>query len=116
MSAGALTAHGNDVWTGTVVPTDLGAHELVVEAWTDRYVLAGERTATSRHRSRCRSGAKRERAGVGAWYELFPRSFGGLRGAAGQVARVAAMGFDILYLPPVHPIGRSFRKGKITPW
>ncbi len=54
----------------------------------------------------------RERAGVGAWYELFPRSLGGLRGAAGAVARLAGLGFDVLYLPPVHPIGRSFRKGR----
>jgi starch synthase (maltosyl-transferring) len=54
----------------------------------------------------------RERAGAGAWYELFPRSFGGLRGAADQVPRLAALGFDVMYLPPVHPIGLSFRKGK----
>ncbi|MDQ3946384.1 MAG: alpha-1,4-glucan--maltose-1-phosphate maltosyltransferase [Actinomycetota bacterium] len=54
----------------------------------------------------------RERALVGAWYELFPRSYGGLRGAARQFPRVAGMGFDVVYLPPVHPIGRSFRKGR----
>ena len=54
----------------------------------------------------------RERAAVGAWYELFPRSFGGLRATAAQVQRVAEMGFDVLYLPPVHPIGHSYRKGK----
>jgi starch synthase (maltosyl-transferring) len=55
---------------------------------------------------------ERERAAVGAWYELFPRSFGGLRGAAAQVPRLAELGFDVLYVPPVHPIGHSFRKGK----
>lgn len=54
----------------------------------------------------------RQRASVGAWYELFPRSFGGLRGAAAEVPRVSELGFDVLYVPPVHPIGRSFRKGK----
>jgi starch synthase (maltosyl-transferring) len=54
----------------------------------------------------------RERALVGAWYELFPRSYGGLRGAVGQLPRVAGMGFDVVYLPPVHPIGHSFRKGR----
>ena len=53
----------------------------------------------------------RERALVGAWYELFPRSVGGLAGTADLVPELAAMGFDVLYLPPVHPIGRSFRKG-----
>ncbi len=112
VSTCALSARGNDVWTGTVVPADLGAHELVVEAWTDRYVLAGDRTSDLTASVPVPIWVERERAGVGAWYELFPRSFGGLRGAAGQVPRVAAMGFDVLYLPPVHPIGRSFRKGK----
>jgi starch synthase (maltosyl-transferring) len=108
----ALTAQGNDVWTGTVVAAVPGAHELVVEAWTDRYVLAGERTSDLTASAPAPIWVERERAGVGAWYELFPRSFGGLRGAAGQLPRVAAMGFDVLYLPPVHPIGHSFRKGK----
>jgi starch synthase (maltosyl-transferring) len=54
----------------------------------------------------------RERAGVGAWYELFPRSYGGLRGATERLDAVAAMGFDVVYLPPIHPIGTSFRKGR----
>jgi starch synthase (maltosyl-transferring) len=53
----------------------------------------------------------RERALVGAWYELFPRSFGGLSGAAKRIPAVAAMGFDVLYLPPIHPIGLTYRKG-----
>jgi len=40
-----LTALGNDEWSGTLFASDLGAHELVVQAWTDRYVLAGDRTS-----------------------------------------------------------------------
>ncbi|KAA1420358.1 alpha-1,4-glucan--maltose-1-phosphate maltosyltransferase [Mumia zhuanghuii] len=56
--------------------------------------------------------ADRERALSGAWYELFPRSYGGLRGAIDQLDRVAAMGFDVVYLPPIHPIGRVNRKGR----
>jgi starch synthase (maltosyl-transferring) len=48
---------------------------------------------------------------VGAWYELFPRSYGGFRGTAKRLAAVAEMGFDILYLPPIHPIGTTARKG-----
>lgn len=55
---------------------------------------------------------ERERAGIGAWYELFPRSFGGLRGTAAEIPRVAGLGFDVLYLPPVHPIGYTYRKGR----
>ncbi len=59
----------------------------------------------------------RERARTGAWYEFFPRSAaaelggGGLRTAARRLPAVAAMGFDVVYLPPIHPIGRRFRKG-----
>jgi starch synthase (maltosyl-transferring) len=53
----------------------------------------------------------RERALFGAWYELFPRSFGGLKGTARRVPELARLGFDILYLPPIHPIGRTARKG-----
>jgi starch synthase (maltosyl-transferring) len=54
----------------------------------------------------------------GTWYELFPRSFGrtGKHGTFGDCERllpdIAKMGFDILYLPPIHPIGVTHRKGK----
>jgi starch synthase (maltosyl-transferring) len=54
----------------------------------------------------------RERALFGAWYELFPRSFGGLKGTARRVPELARLGFDVLYLPPIHPIGRTARKGR----
>ncbi|MFC5184706.1 alpha-1,4-glucan--maltose-1-phosphate maltosyltransferase [Actinomadura harenae] len=67
----------------------------------------------------------RERALYGAWYELFPRSEGasfdpmGRRGpmsgtfrtAMKRLPAIAEMGFDVVYLPPIHPIGRTFRKG-----
>jgi starch synthase (maltosyl-transferring) len=53
----------------------------------------------------------RKRARVGAWYELFPRSWGGLKGVEQQVPRLAELGFDVLYLPPIHPIGSTNRKG-----
>jgi starch synthase (maltosyl-transferring) len=60
----------------------------------------------------------RERARYSAWYEMFPRStgpdgkHGSFKTAAAKLPYVAAMGFDVLYLPPIHPIGRTFRKGK----
>jgi len=50
-------------------------------------------------------------ARFGAWYELFPRSWGGFEGVEAQLARFSELGFDVLYLPPVHPIGRTNRKG-----
>jgi starch synthase (maltosyl-transferring) len=61
----------------------------------------------------------RVRAVFGAWYEMFPRSQGPdparsatFAEAAGRLPAVAALGFDVLYLPPIHPIGHSFRKGR----
>jgi starch synthase (maltosyl-transferring) len=61
-------------------------------------------------------------ATCGAWYELFPRSEGAtveeghvrsgtFRTASARLPGVAAMGFDVVYLPPIHPIGTTFRKG-----
>jgi starch synthase (maltosyl-transferring) len=58
-------------------------------------------------------------ARFGAWYEMFPRSWGPdparsatFREAEMHLPRVAALGFDVVYLPPIHPIGQSFRKGR----
>ncbi|MEA2316629.1 MAG: hypothetical protein QOD44_818 [Solirubrobacteraceae bacterium] len=51
-------------------------------------------------------------ARFGSWYELFPRSFGGFRGVQEQIPRIAELGFDVLYLPPIHPIGHRNRKGR----
>jgi starch synthase (maltosyl-transferring) len=54
----------------------------------------------------------RVRARFGSWYELFPRSWGGLRGVQHQLPRLAEIGFDVLYLPPISPIGHTNRKGR----
>ncbi|MCU1352942.1 MAG: Alpha-amylase, partial [Acidimicrobiales bacterium] len=48
----------------------------------------------------------------GSWYELFPRSWGGLAGVRRRLPALAELGFDVLYLPPIHPIGRTNRKGR----
>jgi starch synthase (maltosyl-transferring) len=60
----------------------------------------------------------RERARFSSWYELFPRSASPVAGQHGtlgdveqQLPEIAEMGFDVVYLPPIHPIGRAFRKG-----
>ncbi len=176
---------GLDRWAATIVPSALGRHEFVVEAWTDQYATwrhkaevkinagqdietelaegallidqrlkktespedkahlsmvarsmrdaaaaANERLApalspvverllhgpANNKSAITRSPAvalwvDRERALFSAWYEFFPRSEGGLQGARNRLAAVAAMGFDVVYFPPVHPIGRQFRKG-----
>ena len=61
----------------------------------------------------------RARAGFSAWYEMFPRSTAAIKGVHGtfhdceaRLPYVAEMGFDVLYLPPIHPIGRVRRKGR----
>ncbi len=174
---------GNDRWEAVIEPSTLGRHEVVVEAWTDRYT-------TWRHRivTKCDAGqditvelldgadllearlpsvadddraflegviralrdgdedpparmgpaldeavadvmagpeagahltaseptplwVDRERALHSTWYELFPRSYGGLAGTADRLVAIADMGFDVVYLPPIHPIGRRYRKG-----
>jgi starch synthase (maltosyl-transferring) len=50
-------------------------------------------------------------ARFGSWYELFPRSWGGFMGVAAVLPELAELGFDVVYLPPVHPIGTTNRKG-----
>ena len=60
----------------------------------------------------------RQKARFSSWYELFPRSsspiqcqHGTLQDVEKQLPEIASMGFDVVYLPPIHPIGRAFRKG-----
>ncbi len=171
----------NDRWEGSLTPTEVGRHEVVIEAWRDRFatwrhdveikVAAGDDVELELEegarilealaagvgaRARTRvldavAGLRREScslqvrlnaglddrvadlvagvpdadlttvtrglwvdrplAGFGSWYELFPRSEGGFAGATKRLAAVADMGFDIVYLPPIHPIGATDRKG-----
>ena len=80
------------------------------------------RAAAPRLAKRARHGAaksilygvdvERDRVRFGAWYELFPRSWGGFAGVASVLPELGALGFDIVYLPPIHPIGETNRKGR----
>lgn len=61
----------------------------------------------------------REKARFSTWYEIFPRScaadpgrHGTFQDCTATIPYIASMGFDVVYLPPIHPIGRTFRKGK----
>ncbi|MDQ3953607.1 MAG: alpha-1,4-glucan--maltose-1-phosphate maltosyltransferase [Actinomycetota bacterium] len=186
---------GNDEWTGSFRPTEIGRWSYQVEAWTDRFatwrsgfmkkVEAGQdvaleveegarllearlkkvpakergplnaaieaarattgdaigfddarvealldeavgvlmsrypdRTGSTQSKPVLELTVDRERARFGAWYEFFPRSTGkpGVHGtfktAAKHLSTIADMGFDVVYLPPIHPIGTTFRKGK----
>jgi len=175
-STSPLVDVGNDRWEGVVRPERIGPHDLVIEAWKDRWTtwlegtskkleagvditveledgrssleqradaelapaVAALRDAIMDQRERFEHAehpaiasrmdgpqqpsdlvaspplplwVDRERAAIGAWYEFFPRSEGGLVGSTKRLHDVAAMGFDVVYFPPVHPIGQSHRKG-----
>jgi starch synthase (maltosyl-transferring) len=78
-----------------------------------------DRSAATRSAPELLVTVDRERARCGAWYEMFPRSASPEPGRHGTFADcearlpyVAGMGFDVLYLPPIHPVGRSHRKGR----
>jgi starch synthase (maltosyl-transferring) len=172
---------GNDRWEGSVTPAAVGRHDVVIEAWRDRFAtwrhdveikaaagddveieleegarilegvaagvgarqrrrvldaVAGLRRTSCTLHVRLNAGlddrvaglvaevpdadlterhvplwVDRPRALYGAWYELFPRSEGGFAGAVKRLGAVADMGFDVVYLPPIHPIGVTERKG-----
>ncbi len=83
----------------------------------DRQLLAASELRPDRTRSTLMPHAAevevdRVRARFGSWYELFPRSWGGLAGVTEQLPCLAELGFDVLYLAPIHPIGRRNRKGR----
>ncbi|HEX3571199.1 MAG TPA: alpha-1,4-glucan--maltose-1-phosphate maltosyltransferase, partial [Acidobacteriaceae bacterium] len=76
-------------------------------------------TFAARYRQELHLWVDRERARYATWYELFPRStspdptrHGTFADVKTLLPSIAAMGFDVLYLPPIHPIGNAFRKGR----
>jgi len=78
-----------------------------------------DRSAAAQPESPLSVSVGREKARFSSWYEMFPRSctsdaerHGNFRDCEQRLRYVAAMGFDILYLPPIHPIGKTNRKGK----
>ena len=108
-------------WAGRLraEPDPVQAQEI---ALSDEMYLIAQRNPCRRFAARY--GAElalivdRAKAGFSSWYELFPRSctsdasrHGTLRDCEARLPEIAAMGFDVLYLPPIHPIGTTFRKG-----
>ena len=78
-----------------------------------------DRTADARYEKELAVVVDVEKARFSAWYEMFPRScttdpkrHGTFRDCVDRLPYIAGMGFDVLYLPPIHPIGRAERKGK----
>ncbi|MEP6691192.1 MAG: alpha-1,4-glucan--maltose-1-phosphate maltosyltransferase [Gemmatimonadaceae bacterium] len=92
----ALSPQLEALMAANLLPTDLTAYTREHTVWVDR-----------------------ERAVYGAWYELFPRSqtddparHGTFADASRALPRVAELGFDVVYLPPIHPVGTTNRKGR----
>ena len=78
-----------------------------------------DRRSVAAYDKQLRVTVDRSKARFSTWYEMFPRSsateaarHGNFKDCEGRLPYVASMGFDVLYLPPLHPIGHSFRKGK----
>ena len=109
-SAGALE--------DTTVPMERRVPQALAQGLQARMAQHADRTRSTRYDRILRVLVEPVRARFGSWYEMFPRSAGSdpsrsatFEEAAARLPYVASMGFDILYLPPIHPIGRSFRKG-----
>jgi starch synthase (maltosyl-transferring) len=90
-----------------------GALLLGREVTVDEALAAGpgERRELTRSRT-LQLDVDRPLARFGSWYELFPRSWGGFVGVERLLPRFAELGFDVLYFPPIHPIGHRNRKGR----
>jgi len=115
--AAKLRDRGVAPWDRLAAAADPGI-EAILLAWPLRELVTRSRPLIV--------AVDRERALYGSWYEFFPRSegvqidpmgrrapaSGTLRTAAKRLDAIAGMGFDVVYLPPVHPIGTSFRKGR----
>ena len=87
----------------------LGREDLSVE---DALAAPAGDRAEPAHSATYEVDVDRELARFGSWYELFPRSWGGFEGVRKQLPRFAELGFDVLYFPPIHPIGVTNRKGR----
>jgi starch synthase (maltosyl-transferring) len=83
---------------------ELNAEEVLATEDEDRSEVTGS--------AELRLDVDDELATFGAWYELFPRSWGGFRGVEKVLPELAGLGFDVVYFPPVHPIGSTNRKGR----
>src|SRR5438093_687304 len=110
LDAAARIEDGDTPTAGVVA-----AREPRLAALMDRYLDRNEATWCEREFEIV---ADRERARFAAWYEFFPRSgqtpgqHATFRDAEFQLERAAAMGFDVVYLPPIHPVGTAHRKGR----
>ena len=110
-------------WAKTLDDTNRGLAAKLADALSDELVALVEnypdRKFATTYDKELTVVVEREKARFSSWYEMFPRSCAAQPGAHGTfkdcerwLPYVASMGFDVLYLPPIHPIGRTQRKGK----
>ncbi len=115
IGAALLKAAGERAMTADAEKLRHAARNLKIEEVDERLAALA-----SRYPDRTRAAHYRElrvtvdplRAGFSAWYEMFPRSCGTFNDCARMLPEIAQMGFDVLYFPPIHPIGHTHRKGK----
>lgn len=103
---------------------EAGTKELQQDVALDAELLSlvqryPERHLATRYEKELPVIVDREKARFSAWYEVFPRScspepgrHGTLRDCEARLPYIASMGFDVVYLPPIHPVGRTFRRGR----
>jgi starch synthase (maltosyl-transferring) len=94
LSEGAVLLGDEELTVETALAAAAGARSE--KAWSATYSVDADRVLGR----------------FGSWYELFPRSWGGFAGVRALLPQFAELGFDVLYLPPIHPIGRTNRKGR----
>ena len=94
LSEGAVLLGSDDLTVDEALAAPAG--DRTEKAWSQTYEVDVDRVL----------------ARFGSWYELFPRSWGGFKGVQAQLPRFAELGVDVLYLPPIHPIGETNRKGR----
>ncbi|HEV2622989.1 MAG TPA: alpha-1,4-glucan--maltose-1-phosphate maltosyltransferase [Frateuria sp.] len=94
-------------------------YRLLIADDTAKAMAEGDLRAFAVEHPLLRLEVDRRAAQFASWYELFPRSItdsparhGSFRDVVGRLPGIQAMGFDVLYFPPIHPIGRAFRKGR----
>ncbi|MBU0605272.1 MAG: alpha-1,4-glucan--maltose-1-phosphate maltosyltransferase [Candidatus Omnitrophica bacterium] len=111
---------GNDAWTGSFIIEREKDYCYSVRGYIyDPSFRRLDPKKSLTHEPHLRVSVERKRALFSSWYEVFPRSWPVKPGKHGTIKdcerilpEIARMGFDVVYLPPIHPIGKSFRKGK----
>ncbi|MCG3203625.1 MAG: Alpha-1,4-glucan:maltose-1-phosphate maltosyltransferase 1 [Elusimicrobia bacterium] len=106
---------GNDRWKAEFLPEQVGEYEYFIQAFSE---YDGRRSSVERSGMIYRLVVDPPKARFGAWYEIFvrsqgndPRKGGTFRDAEERLSDIKKMGFDVVYLAPIHPIGTTARKG-----